>query len=289
MGEPFGNFFGSRLTPPPPKKSLGQVGGLCCSAPDGSGAWCFDANYNASGRCGAVWGYNPADGATVCVPDTSGDTWSVGWVHPSCPSGAPPPPPAPPPEPPPPTEPPPTEPVPTVPTPEPSPEPLPPGLGTHYCCRPDGNLIAITDVTQCPEGTTEVAEGTECPLPSAEEEALACPTNGTFDIYDTETGELIASDVAEADLPVGAEIVAVDDPRCGLEPTIPPPVAPPTEPTPQPVPSDGAVPPIPTGPQPTVPGTQLAPAPGSFTGRFLPCGAQPPVSVRSLRRDSGIS
>ncbi len=306
MAGPFGNFFGSRLTPPPPplpqpKKNLGQgVGGLCCSAPDGSAGWCFDANYNASGRCGAVWGYDPAGGGTICVPDTSGDPWSVGWVHPACPSGAPAPPPEPPPEPPP-------------------PEP-PPGMGKYFCCNPDGNLIVFTDVTQCPVGTTEVAEGVECPPPSpppeppppeppptvpppppspppeppppepppsAEEEALACQTNGTFDLYDA-TGQLVASDVAEEDLPAGVEIVAVDDPRCGPAPE--PGVVSPTGDVPSAIPTPGptaaSIPTTPLAPLPGVPQAPQAPAQGPFTSQIYPCGTKLPVSVRSLRTET---
>ncbi len=328
MGRSFGNFFGSRLTPPPPpppKKKLGQVGSLCCSAPDGSGGWCFDANFNASGRCGAVWGYDPASGGDICVPDTSGDTWSVGWVHPNCPSGAAPPlpPPAtPPPEP---------EPEPDtnfccspdgdlliftdgtpcspgtieipkgaecvpfgpepVPSPEPEPEPIPeppPGAGTYYCCQPGGNLIAITDVTQCPPGTTEVAEGTECPLPADEEEALACLTNGTFDLYDV-NGQLVASDVAEADLPAGVEIVAVDDPRCG--PALDPDVVSPTDgELPQDIPAPGptatSIPKTPLSPLPGAPQAPQMPGQGPFTSQFYPCGTKLPVSVRSLRTET---
>ncbi len=231
MAGPFGNFFGSRLAPPPPplpqpKKSLGQgVGGLCCSAPDGSGGWCFDANYSASGRCGAVWGYDPAGGGAICVPDTSGDPWSVGWVHPACPSGAPP---APPPEPPPPS---------------PAPEP-----------------------------------------PPSDEEALACQTNGTFDLYDV-TGQLVAADVAEEDLPAGVEIVAVDDPRCGPAPE--PGVVPPTGDVPSAIPAPGpTAKSIPTTPLPPLPGAPQAPAQGPFTSQIYPCGTKLPVSVRSLRTET---
>ncbi len=290
MAGPFGNFFGSRLTPPPPsprpKKSLGQgVGGLCCSTPDGSSGWCFDSNYNASGRCGAVWAYDPSGGGDICVPDTSGDTWSVGWVHPSCPSGAPPPPPEPPPEPP--SSPPPEIPPPEPPPPEPSPEPPPPGIGLHLCCTPEGELIGITDVPQCPEGTTEVFDASECPLPSVEEEALACPTNGTFDLYD-ENGQLVASDVAEGDLPAGVEIVAVDDPRCGPAPE--PGVVSPTGEVPSEVPAPGppapSIPTTPLSPLPGAPQAPQVPAQGPFTSQLYPCGTKLPVSVRQLRTET---
>ncbi len=235
--------FGDRLgwSQAAPRKKLGQVGDLCCTIPDGSAGLCFDTG---TGECVATWSGArtgpPGPGDTICVPNPRGS----GWYHPSCPQAGgtlPPaatPPPAPPPEPVP--SPPAPVPPPPVPVPPPEPEPAP-------------------------------------APPPTEEEALACPINGTFDLYDAETGEHIASDVAAADLPAGAEIVAIDDPRCGPAP----------EPAPIP-PSDGGPQQIPA-PGPTTPSIPLTPAQGSFTGRFIPCGAQPPVSVRSLRTETAPS
>ncbi len=308
MAAPFGEFFGNTPAPPPqpaPKKTMGQgVGGLCCSAPDGSAGWCFDANYNASGRCGAAWAYDPAGGGAICVPDTSGDSWSVGWVHPSCPSGAAPPPAPPPPSPPPPT------PTPTpTPTPPPTPPPAPPpsngprpGPPVSKCCRPDGTFFGAKDLAECPPGTVEADPVSgECPVAPSDEAALACQENGTYNLYDADTGEHIASDVAQADLPPGVQIVSGDDPRCG-PPTLP--TAPPPGPTdgvpspgplptaPPPGPTDGVPPsgPLPSLPPPSLPsappGAPQLPTQSPFTSRFVPCGAQPPINVRQLRTDT---
>ena len=252
MAGQFGDRLGWNKAAPRTKK-LGQVGDLCCTLPDGSAGLCFDTG---TGECVPTWSGvrsgPPGPGETICVPNPRG----TGYYHPSCPQAGgtliPPatPPPAPPP-------PPPEPPVPEPPVPEP-PVPEPP----------------------VPEPPV--------PEPPSEEESLACPTNGTFDLYDAETGEHIASDVDEADLPVGAEIVAVDDPRCGPvaepPPTTPPSDAGPTQPgaAPEPVP-------VPTQQLPPVPQTQQVPGDGSFTSQFIPCGQQPPIRVRSLRTETAPS
>ncbi len=150
------------------------------------------------------------------------------------------------------------EPIPEpIPEPEPTPEPIP---------EPE------------PEPT---------PAPPTEEGSHACPTNGTYDLYDAETGEHIASDVAEADLPAGAEIVAVDDPRCGPAPEPDPPTLPSDGGPVQEIPAPGpGAPPVQTQPLPTVPQARQVPGQGSFTSQFIPCGQQPPISVRSLRTET---
>ncbi len=249
--------FGDRLgwnQATPPKTKLGQVGDLCCTLPDGSAGLCFDTG---TGECVPTWSGvrsgPPEPGATICVPNPRG----TGYYHPSCPQAGgtlippatpPPTPPPPPPEPVIPPEPPPEPPLPPPPAPEPEPEPA--------------------------------------PAPPSEEESLACPINGTFDLYDAETGEHIASDVDEADLPVGAEIVAIDDPRCGPV-AAPPPTTLPSDAGPtQPGPAPGQKVPVPTQQLPPVPQTQQVPGQGSFTSQFIPCGQQPPVKVRSLRTET---
>ena len=241
--------FGDRLgwSQAGPRKKLGQVGDLCCTLPDGSAGLCFDTG---TGECVGTWS------GVRTGPPGPGDTICVpnprggGWYHPSCPQAGGALPPLPPPA------------TPEI-EPEPEPEPI-------------------------PEPTPELEPEPEpTPAPPAEEEALACPTNGTFDLYDAETGEHIASDVAEADLPAGAEIVAVDDPRCGPAPEPAPPTLPSDGGPIQEIPAPGpGAPPIQTQPLPTVPQARQVPGQGSFTSQFIPCGQQPPVKVRSLRTET---
>lgn len=179
----------------------------------------------------------------------------------------------------------------------------------EYCCeetyeisttfdpqQPEGVCVATRTCYSPPDYTQIIGapvEGgvdpsfCEAPPPPTEEEALACPTDGTFDLYDAVSGEHIASGVAEADLPAGAEIVADDDPRCG--PTPPPVPGPAPAPTPG-APFPGPIPTAPPGAPPMVPPSAptapgAAPIPGTdpFARGFLPCGAQPPINLRVLK------
>lgn len=257
---------------------------------------------------------NPPHRLPGCVSD--------GEELPPPPAELPPPPPPPPPEeelPPPPEEeippppPPPTEELPPPPEVLPDGDECPPGRtmtpwwGCTYqasACLQENGTYTILEVTEVdgkltwtgrtlavnvsPEELTEYAsyvtmDDDACialktfAAPSLEDADWACPTNGTFDLYDALTGEHLASDVAQEDLPEGVEIIAADDPRCGEEA---PPSAPlPTAPAPEPAPGlpTEAPPGVPTLPAPQLPGT------GGFTTRFVPCGAQPPIQVRSLR------
>lgn len=131
--------------------------------------------------------------------------------------------------------------------------------------QPDGSC-SFSPV-ECPTGQELQPDGTCAPIPVEppveEEEALACPTNGTFDLYDAITGEHVASDVAEEDLPGGTEIIAADDPRCGLPPDVIPPDGTP--------PVDGGVLPPPDGGVPGLPPVDdgvpgVPPPPGGFPG-----------------------
>ncbi len=271
------------------------------------------------GQCGAVWNgvaANQPKGIPQCVKTPEG-----GWTHPNCLAPPPPPPEEPPPPPPPPPEEPPTD----------GDLDCPPGqrnlkmilglrcvygavacpdgegLYTVFETDADGNIIgglgyrvdkASLDADQIPVDDT-LTESNCAPPP---EGSLACPTNGTFDLYDLE-GNHIASNVAEADLPPGAEIVLADDERCGPPdtppPTIPPPtIPPPTIPPPTIPPGVGPVGPLPPPPLPPPvsppPGLPTgapiptAPMPGApiqnkgFTGGFIPCGTQPPIKLRVL-------
>jgi hypothetical protein len=333
-----GGPFGMLAAPLAPKKNLGAIGPdpNCCDMPDGSGAWCYDMNpprREGGTGCIQMWGSGfPNPDYQKCVQDPDGY-----WVPPSCAAAE-----APPVEPPP--EEPPTEEIP------PPPE-IPPGLDCELLPVPDylpydpyayaaahsghdpcdctvhGAYPGFAD-QPCPPGTRFVLKGflTCCELdPDYVPEpdgALACPTDGTFDLYDAITGEHIASNVAAADLPAGAEIVADDDPRCGpptippptveipppptIPPTIPPPtIPPPTIPPPgvgpvgPPPPGVGPVGPppppvlpppgLPTGPIPTapMPGVPSGPVQNTgFTGGFLPCGTQPPIKLKVLHTET---
>ncbi len=201
-------------------------------------------------------------------------------------------------------------PPPPPPPPPPDGEACPAGMikRDDKCCTPDEYAISTTfdpaqpegvcvakhqcflppDYTQLVgppvEGGVDMSFCEAAVLPADYEGGLACPTDGTYDIYDAVTGELIASDVAAGDLPPDAEIVAVDDPRCGplvAPPGLPPgPLPPPIAPG-LPFPSEGA--PIPTTP---MPGAPQAPTQNPFTTGFVPCGGQPPINVRSLRTET---
>jgi hypothetical protein len=158
--------------------------------------------------------------------------------------------------------------------------------GTDKCCtpqeyatQPDGSCQASYECFEPPDYTSgpgPVAGGVDpsfCEAPPEEAGDLACLEDGVYEIYDTVTGEVIVSGVAEADLPEGIEIVAADDPRCG--PAVPPTAPPPGLPgVPGPglpgVPGVGPIPTVPIGPTAPLPGAiPLAPTPG------LP-GAQAP-------------
>lgn len=192
-------------------------------------------------------------------------------------------------------------------TPGPTPtDECPPGMIRRdgNCCTPDEYEVSTTfdpaqpggvcvAKHQCfvpPDYTTPAGppvEGgvdmsfCEAPPPEDYEGGLACPTNGTFDIYDAVTGEHIASDVAVEDLPEGAEIVVVDDPRCGPEVPPGPPAAGPPPGGPPGFPGDGfpgvpgvpGAPPIVPGEVPLVPGrvpSAPTPTPVSRQPSFAP-------------------
>lgn len=141
----------------------------------------------------------------------------------------------------------------------------------QYCWYPNGNRGQTSGTSVTPDRYISCEDNWAhiCSIPEAEggaqgspacQPALACPEGGTFDLYDAETGQHIASDVAQADLPPGAEIVAADDPRCG-----PAPAPPPQEPSGGPI-----VPPPPSTPA-TIPAQPMT-SPTTQPNPFETCG-----------------
>lgn len=248
---------------------LGEL--ICCTPPgqQGGPSPCFDTNYQGTGTCAVAWMDQSNATHPTCVEGTEGQPYQGKWLPPSCARAPEPPTPTPPP--------PPTEPV--TPGTDECPEGWTPAeaVGELRCCRTreegpdaDGKCWKVTECIRAADPDTILGPVTEeIPCPEAPTyPPKACRTNGLYDLYDADTGEVLARDVAEGDLPDDVEVLAPDDPRCA-DLTVSP--APPTP---------AGVSPPPLGPAGPLPVRERMPR-GTLT---QPCGFQRPYQVQVLRR-----